>query len=403
MKTVVFFREIMIMGGAETLVLRLMKWYSEHSYRIILLTLKEISDSTIINDLSEISNGECYVFSNERVFQDRNKRSLYFKENEEVTVISDQIYSFFKISNLLSKRIYKCNFHHRLYIVHPNFTKTFDRKLNSLGKLLITRLLRKEILVFMDEETRDACIQHYSLVDSEAKFEILRLPMELNDKVKSVYRKDKFHVLSISRFEFPFKGYILGLIEAFETVKSQKNDIEMTIIGYGEGLERVEKKIKELPESTQSSIRLVGKTEYSIIDEYISQCDLFVGMGTTMLDAANYNKICIIPVAYQESELTVGYFHDNFNPKPCFNSCDVASYFNISDLILEVINYSSEKFIQKCDKAKEILNKHYNINAIAPKLIKESLILSVGDKLLIKFCYKLIKMYAKFIHFLNTK
>jgi hypothetical protein len=41
-KTVVIFCEKMAIGGTETLIMRLLSWYSAKNFRVVPLTLKEI-------------------------------------------------------------------------------------------------------------------------------------------------------------------------------------------------------------------------------------------------------------------------------------------------------------------------------------------------------------------------
>jgi hypothetical protein len=224
------------------------------------------------------------------------------------------------------------------------------------------------MLIFMSESSREACINYYKLNDANLNFEILRLPMEITRTTVSKSKNDNINILSIARFDFPFKGYILGLIDAFKTIALSTNNITLTIIGYGEGEAMVNQKVAALPVNIRKRIKILNKIPYSEIVAYIDKCDLFVGMGTTALDAANRNKICIVPVSYQENDLSTGFFYDDYtNVGACYNPR--ATYHHFPELISQVLSVDDEKFIASENLSKSLLVKYYDIDKIAPLFV----------------------------------
>jgi hypothetical protein len=44
MQTIIIYFSKMVVGGTETLIMRLMQWYIQHSYNVFLLTDEKIKD-----------------------------------------------------------------------------------------------------------------------------------------------------------------------------------------------------------------------------------------------------------------------------------------------------------------------------------------------------------------------
>ncbi|WP_316632837.1 hypothetical protein [uncultured Flavobacterium sp.] len=370
-KTIVVFCEKMAMGGTETMIMRLLSWYSLRGFRVLLLTMREIESTSILNDLNKI-DFEHYVYNfKKREFCNSKNICLSFQNNEKVWVNTQFIQEFLRCYSLLKRSKYNCYFVHNLFIVHPFSTFLFNKYFNFLGKKLIKILLTNKNLVFMDEECVNASVDFYKLDVKKFKFDILRLPFLINTDNYSTVIKSKqnnFNILTIARFEFPFKGYVLGLISSFENIfNTYEGEISLTIIGYGRDKPVVDELIDSLPIEISSKIQLLDEIPYSKIGEYIEKCSVFIGMGTTILDAANLNKIVIVPVCYQNSNLTTGYFHENFNIIGEIYR-EESVYETFDNLILKTLNYSQADFNKISNKSKEVLIEHYDINMIANNL-----------------------------------
>ena len=55
-----------------------------------------------------------------------------------------------------------------------------------------------------------------------------------------------FNIISVSRFEFPHKGYVLGLIDDFEKFSLKHKDARLKIVGSGPGEHLLNKRIEKL-------------------------------------------------------------------------------------------------------------------------------------------------------------
>jgi hypothetical protein len=365
-QTVIFYFPYIGNGGTESLCLRLAKWCISNSYRVIFLTQNKGIDHTLQAFLD--IGMECYFYDRKKqfFFNEENKKLLLYKE-EAALVISFTIVDFLVISSLLSK--IKIAFSYCLYVIHPKWT-SFG---NSLWiKPMILKLLQSNKIIFMDEECRDACILRYKLDYNKYKFKIVRLPIRI-DPVLSKPKNKIINILSISRFDFPFKGYLLGLVDSFVSMAVSNENLKLTIIGgnkKNKNTMRLIEKINHIPKNIQQRINILDVLPYSKLLNYIDNCDVYIGMGTTILEAANRNKICIIALAYQENDLSVGFFDvdDNYKARVCYNEKD--QYLHFTDLIQDVIFMDEEYFIEKENKTKLILDTYYNIDKNAKEIIK---------------------------------
>ncbi len=363
-QTVVFYCDNFSMGGTETLLLRLIKYYKSFDYRVILLTITPIHES-IQNDVEKV-NFEHYIYLKSD-FYNLDKK-LIFDEKERPIVITQFMPEFLKCFLVLRKAKYGVEFRHLMYIVHPNSTVYQPKFLTFLARLMILILLKKNALVFMDETCSENCRKLFRLKKS-MKLNIFRLPMFIDEACNSYNTKNEiFNILTISRFEFPFKGYILGLILSFEKLIKKYPSLSLTIIGHGRGKDEVVNLVSGLPLNVSSKITLLEKIPYYQINGYIDKCDMYVGMGTTILDAANNNKIAISAVAYQSGNLAAGFFHENYHLIGEVYRENI-SYPTFEDLIEKIIKSDEGDFVNFAKMSKSLLRKFYNINVIAEELL----------------------------------
>jgi hypothetical protein len=377
------------MGGGETLILRLMRWYITHEYRAILLTLDKTIDNAILKDFNDI-NSEYYVYDRKKsYFYTSIGKKLSFTPIESVTALTFSVDDFSIFYKYLSYTKYNCQFKHRIYCINLASCSFFSLlRQPIIMKQFICSLIKHKMLVFMDEYSCEVCIDLYGLRDTNLNFEILRLPIEINNDTISKPKHDKVSILSVARFDFPFKGYILGLIDTFKTIALSTDKIALTIIGYGKGEDSVNQKLIALPKEIRNRIKILNKIPYSEIATYIDQCDLFVGMGTTALDAANRNKICIVPVPYQKSDLSTGFFHDDYTTLG-YNLMVTNSHF--PELISQILSVENKIFIKKEDLSKSLLVKYYDIDKIAPLFVaKEFYGFSFFEKIYLAVLYYLV-------------
>lgn len=221
---------------------------------------------------------------------------------------------------------------------------------------------------FMDEETLNQTLQFYGLEVKESyNNNYLRLPHLIKEfPFKEHDPSGERNILTIARAEFPFKGYLLGLIKAMPQIMDKYPGVILTIISSGDEKGRLKNEIDQLPKQYKERISLYMDKKSEELDSFYRQADIFVGMGTTVLEAANYGIPVIMAKPYTEIFISNGLFHicptdiGNFSLEGKPGQDDI---IKLLDMPLE-----QWKSIQQATKQQLIAN--YDIDVIMNKLMK---------------------------------
>ena len=300
---------------------------------------------------------------------------------------------------LLTRR-YK-NVSNFLYIVHTNNVVPFNNRLfarfiyNKLFSNLLKKMIDSNLLFFMDDMCVTAFNKLYNIeIDLESQiiflpYQINKFPLENEDYTK----KEKFRILTISRADFPFKGYIFGLIEQFTELKKMYPYLYLSIIAFGAEVHKIIDTIQWLDEEIKKSIEFIGRVPYDSLSNYIKETDLYVGMGTTVLDAANYFIPALVVKSYTYDCLTSGYFSEN----PLRVGAIGENLLSAKVYIESFLKKSENEILELRKNSFLALSDNYDIDMFAYKFFKlknncQSLKLSLYDKFamrLFAFIYNL--------------
>ena len=176
-----------------------------------------------------------------------------------------------------------------------------------------SKLLRNHLYKFMKKQAHklveNDCVRAYSLKHLDAYEEsygvqIENKPEKVLKKInqiteyeeayfenKAKTREKSFEIITCTRFDFPHKGFLLGLLEDFEELKAKYPQIRLTIIGYGKDEETLLNKIKTLSKEAQDDIVLVGKVNPGDLHNYFEKCHLNIGLAGALFDGA----FCALP------------------------------------------------------------------------------------------------------------
>ena len=195
----------------------------------------------------------------------------------------------------------KKKFHHRV------FEKEYSK--------FIAEEVKNGFIFFMDEQTLLHSIQEYHISISPSEYEshIVRIIMNKHNSIKKeedLY-KHKFEILTISRADFPFKGYLKELIQIVYEFQKKEN-VGLTVISSGPHIKQLMNWI-ETYDVKQEFISLVTNVPYNKLNDYYNKADIYVGMGTTILEAANCGVISLPVEPYTYECKSYGFF--NSNPK----------------------------------------------------------------------------------------
>lgn len=371
--TFVCVAEKFIVGGVETYYMRMFRWAHSRGYRTILLLPDNafIADewkSKIEKELVEVWFYSSGLFSVKISDSQKNRICFDPEDLSQKTVVCDNLHTYVAASYIAQKYQWK-NARLLLYVLHPEMSRCSETKLFNLGyRLLLVKKIIGNGLVFMDEQTLHSFENYYGY-QVDAKAAILRLGQDIPGTFTFRERKqDAFHILSVSRMDFPFKGYVLGLIDCCEELKERYPGLELTLIGDGPGYDKVLNKVKEL--KSEPYIHLLKTVPYEELEQYIISSDLCVGMGTTLLDAGKRGKIGIIATANQYMPLSCGFLFDNPDHVAVFAGEEGWDRYRFAELVTKVMDSSDEVFQNWCRKSYEVVKEKYDICNVMEKLVE---------------------------------
>jgi glycosyltransferase involved in cell wall biosynthesis len=135
---------------------------------------------------------------------------------------------------------------------------------------------------------------------------VIPLPMIIPGDNKSRPISADCVILTVARL-VDVKGYVAGLIKTLARIQ-QTAGLRFRLIIVGDGPLR--SKLEKDAESSGIGCRIefVGTVPYAELKEYYVKADIYVGMGTTVLEAASAGVPAIVAIAYTENFLTTGVF-----------------------------------------------------------------------------------------------
>lgn len=384
-----------VYGGSVTLIERLCTYLKQINEQVAVYT-NSILNSEIVTKLDNLNiKIRCF---NTNYINDLRKNLEKDSKNSKVIVLN------FLFNNYVNVEIVKAktniSISNILYCIHP---RTFFKAsripyvipryfIQSYYKNLINRVIIDGQVIFMDQDCIDETKNFYK--DSlSATATIQALPMickdldedTINSKIYCSYQKR--NIITACRAEFPFKGYVFGLIEIYEILYKKYKNLTLSIVcdGAKENVDKVRSKVFSLDTETRNTIKLYSWMNYQDLKELIKKSYLFVGMGTGVLDSA----LLYVP--------SIAVKYDTYD---CLSDC--AFYENPTSLTSNTECKSNA--IKVIDKILALDKDEYsNISRLSFKRAKENYDISTFVKLLkSKKNYNCeLSTIDRFIHFFN--
>lgn len=312
---VINFRGLKI-GGIEVYLSKLIQYSTSNNYRVIWLTSKKcysenhfpkIVDHPLVEKVFIRGGGQRWM---------PHKR-IKFHPDEDVTMFSVDPINFMKGEQIRQYAKKVKSFNH--FLVMPHFTGLPYYPERTFKCKIIHNYWYKFMKKFAKKLVDNDCIRAYSLKHLDAYEESYGVKIEnkpekvlkkineipeydekyFEDKARS--RDESFEIVTCTRFDFPHKGFLLGLLSDYEKLKKEYPHIKLTIIGYGNDEAVLQEKIRELSKEAQEDITLVGKVSPQDLHSYFEKGHLNIGLAGALFDGA----ICALP------SLCVRHFTEN--------------------------------------------------------------------------------------------
>jgi glycosyltransferase involved in cell wall biosynthesis len=190
-------------------------------------------------------------------------------------------------------------------IFHPNWYfmpgQPFDRiKLNEW----LARSMGAQKIFFMNEECRIAHANYWHMDLSASP--VIPLPIKRNEPIWKPSIGPSVRVVSVGRL-VDFKAYNLGAPSIVRECLDRGYEVEWDIYGFGPQEEEIRRLSQEL--GVTHKIRLLGKLNYESFGTTVATYDLFVGMGTAVIESAMVGvpSIC---ATINEARCSYGFISD---------------------------------------------------------------------------------------------
>lgn len=302
--------ENVFLGGGQVLYLRMARILTKRGYSVSLYCCHI---TQIMLEDFEKTGTAIHKYSKEY------KCSIFGDIENQDIIITHDLYNYVLCCNYIKKHKLDCTAY--LYVAHPyNLTLPFKKQfLNPQKyKCFITEAVDSGSIFFMDEQTINYTLEALGInINLDKCYKnILRVPVDVSNicpldtiKARSASRHKMFEILTIARAEFPFKGYIKGLVEIVTELKKKNQNIHLTIISSGEGIMQIKDWISAAAQAGMTDITLLTDVPNGSLTAYYEKASLYIGMGTTILEAAA-QAVAAIPVAcFTYQCKTMGYFH----------------------------------------------------------------------------------------------
>jgi len=190
-------------------------------------------------------------------------------------------------------------------VFHPHaYFMNGERKDRIFLNYLVAQAIGKEHIFFMNEECRDAHGAKWGADLSVSQ--LLALPVNHVDATWSPSGNATLRIVSVGRL-VGFKAYNMGAAKIVRVCLDQGVAVTWDIYGYGVQRDAIQAEIDLI--GVTSSVRLMDKLDYSRFESTLVTYDLFVGMGTSALEAAMMG-LPTICATINEAARCYGYLHE---------------------------------------------------------------------------------------------
>lgn len=293
-KVFIFFHWTLKVGGIENAMVNIIrellkndvdiKWISRDKRFLV----DSIYESSMINRIDKISWRS--------ILRNINKNPLHIYRNQQIVIVVFCLYDYICISEITDRyrkfniKVFYMVPHHnnktiyvdKYFFILRNYVKkvigNFYRDLDMAGALIFFSIMQIRAI---------ERYYHLNISNKEKKIYDTRFyKPALNEesiKQKAKTRKEEFNIVTISRFEFPHKGYIIGLINNFAKIRQRYDFLKLLIIGYGDDKNTILEQINRIDDiNIRKDILIIGKKSPEEIRMMSSYIHLNIGLSGSL-------------------------------------------------------------------------------------------------------------------------
>lgn len=390
---VIFIYGAMNVGGIETYMFRQMRELLANDVKIVWVMSKA---GTVDPVYSEVVYSKGITIFEEKINYKQLNEIIIENNIEDIKIISFSPFKFI-IGEQIKNKLKGVNVDNFYFVPHfegedyyiedrfkgrkaqnirARMKKIFE-KMNSNGN--IRYFARKHIERM--SETYDLDIDDYDITRvPQVKSEQIEFDAE---RIRKIYQRDRFNILTVSRLEFPHKGFMLGLTREFFKLKKKYPQLELTIVGDGPGRCELENEIAKNGELAES-VKLIGTVSPDKLGDFYDDANINISVAGCFFKGAE-RGVLSCPARHYTYECEVY----GFSSEDKQYSVDDAPGQPVVDYIEKTIAMTEEEYIEHCYNTFKIyqrINKEREkTKGILDIVNKESTTISKSD---IRFIYR---------------
>ena len=334
----IFFADGMNIGGIETLLVRMANQISGLGYRVIVVAQDGPCMQSLDNSVVAVKteHGQSTLSQLKLLPLDdlAGTRKVFFWAATPYTLVSIYKYQryLYRRKNIESVSISG--------IFGPARSIRGLRHLYAMIEhLLVLGWLPDNSIYFMSKAVQSTYVEQFG--DYFAKWPIHKLTLDQSRLNWQPQKRDVLKVVSIGRIT-KLKPYNFGALQVVESMTKKGIPIQWDIWGHGEEAELLQDAIRDRGLSSQ--VIFHGELPYSQFNQVVLGADLFVGMGTAALEAAQKGVPTVVALAWS-SLGTYGFLYQC--PADSIGEhCTGTEEANLTDVISSYTGYSNEERVE---------------------------------------------------------
>lgn len=353
---ILFIHHALTLGGIETLIVKLCKKLQQQGH-VVYLIVEPGGHSSLTSVIRNYAN----------VIEVNSLYSIFLSYRRFRKLPIDCIYCFGPLQMLiglwLKQRIFKTS---RLLIgtYHPReyySTKLPKPYLQRIIEQLVNCIPDQNIM-FMNSACKE---QHAKALGRDfAQSSVIPIPIDLEQCLAQSSMTSK-KIVSIGRI-VNFKRYNFAMIKVMEELIVRGYDLEYHIYGDGEEFDSLTEAVNA--SSARQKIYLHGALDYAKLPEILQQSFLYIGMGTTIVEAASLGVPALIAIESETKPLTYGLF-GQIDPSNLGEKSDSLLKYPLLEKITYLCELNSEAY-QELSAQSLAAAKTFHIDHVIHQYIK---------------------------------
>lgn len=323
------------MGGIETFILRLFKSRAENKLKskLLLISTEDRCNKELLGKIRQ--NAEVVfwdaLYSSPRFVNDFFPLFANLKSDRCTDLLEEveHIHVYEGMHGLIANKLNRlCNrqipisvgmYHSKKFLWGKNNLPYYE----ALNRKFLFEYLPGELVYFFSEDVKMLYSKEYS--KSFKLGQTFRIGV-IDEAKKRCHGTDdsKFSICSVGRL-VDFKTYNYLMLDIVKQLLEEGVQVKFDIYGNGPNMNALTNAIQE--KGLEQEVKLKGQIEYSKFNDTVSEYDLFIGSGTSIIQASSVGVPSIVGIEHNTEPTTYGYF------------CDVHKReFNIPDIDIKKVN-----------------------------------------------------------------